>query len=112
MIWHLLKHGTVTHDLHTSRDADGRMVEACTLCGYSRVVLGDEIIIGPAHSQKPDAGARTIRAIFDALTGIAYADDSQVVSVALTKQYGPSERVIVRLSKPEQLDKLHAEMSR
>lgn len=62
-------------------------------------------------SVKPDAD-KLLRAIFDALTGIAYADDSQVVSVALTKQYGPSERVIVRLSKPEQLDKLHAEMSR
>lgn len=49
-------------------------------------------------SVKPDAD-KLLRAIFDALTGIAYADDSQVVSVALAKQYGPSERVIVTVEK-------------
>jgi crossover junction endodeoxyribonuclease RusA len=49
-------------------------------------------------SVKPDAD-KLLRAIFDALTGVAYADDSQVVSVALVKQYGPSERVIVEVEK-------------
>jgi len=49
-------------------------------------------------SVKPDAD-KLLRAIFDALTGVAYADDSQVVSVVLTKQYGPSERVIVEVEK-------------
>lgn len=51
-------------------------------------------------SVKPDAD-KLLRAIFDALTGVAYADDSQVVSVTLTKAYGPSERVLVRVQKAE-----------
>jgi Holliday junction resolvase RusA-like endonuclease len=45
-------------------------------------------------SVKPDAD-KLLRAIFDALTGVAYADDSQVVDVTLTKIYGPVERVTV-----------------
>ena len=49
-------------------------------------------------SVKPDAD-KLLRAIFDALTGIAYTDDSQVVSVALTKAYGPSERVTVTVER-------------
>ncbi len=49
-------------------------------------------------SVKPDAD-KLLRAIFDALTGLAYADDSQVVSVALMKRYGPSEQVTVTVEK-------------
>lgn len=49
-------------------------------------------------SVKPDAD-KLLRAIFDALTGLAYADDSQVVSVAITKAYGPSDRVTVTVGR-------------
>lgn len=49
-------------------------------------------------SVKPDAD-KLLRAIFDAMTGIAYADDSQVVAVALMKAYGPSERVTVTIGR-------------
>ena len=49
-------------------------------------------------SVKPDAD-KLLRAIFDALTGLAYADDSQVVFVALVKQYGPSDRVTVQITR-------------
>lgn len=49
-------------------------------------------------SVKPDAD-KLLRAIFDAFTGICYADDSQIVSVALTKQYGPCERVVVSIER-------------
>lgn len=49
-------------------------------------------------SVKPDAD-KLLRAIFDALTGLAYADDSQVVDVALMKAYGPSEQVTVTVEK-------------
>lgn len=50
------------HDLHRGRDASGRATEACVLCGWSRVVLGEAAIIGPAHTFKPDLGARTDKA--------------------------------------------------
>lgn len=49
-------------------------------------------------SVKPDAD-KLLRAIFDALTGVAYADDAQVVSVALTKAYGACERVTVTVER-------------
>lgn len=40
------------------------------------------------HTVKPDVD-KTLRACLDALTGIAYEDDSQVVMVAASKSYGP-----------------------
>lgn len=45
-------------------------------------------------SVKPDAD-KLLRAIFDALTGVAYSDDSQVVSVSVHKVYGPMDLVTV-----------------
>lgn len=41
-------------------------------------------------TKKPDAD-KLLRAVFDALTGIAYEDDSQVVRVTASKQYGAPE---------------------
>jgi Holliday junction resolvase RusA-like endonuclease len=49
-------------------------------------------------SVRPDID-KLLRAVMDALTNIAYADDSQVVSVATSKVYGPSERVVVTVMR-------------
>lgn len=46
------------------------------------------------HVKRPDVD-KLIRAILDSLTGIAYVDDSQVVSVAARKQYGNGNGVDV-----------------
>lgn len=62
MIWHLLKHGTFAHDLQNGRDRDGRLIACCTLCGWTRLVLGEDVVIGPAHHLKPDLGARLTKA--------------------------------------------------
>lgn len=61
-LWHAIRFGSFSHDLHRGRDKDGNSTEVCTLCGFDRRVLGGETIIGPAHKQKPDVGARTMKA--------------------------------------------------
>lgn len=52
-------------------------------------------------NQAPDID-KLIRAVLDALTGVIYSDDSQVISVSSTKQYTdirhPNEGVYIRLS--------------
>lgn len=45
---------------------------------------------------RPDLD-KCLRALLDALTGIAWADDSQVVHVTSVKQYGANERVSVEI---------------
>jgi Holliday junction resolvase RusA-like endonuclease len=47
---------------------------------------------------RPDID-KTLRAVLDVLTGLCYADDSQVVYVATAKVYGASERVIVEVER-------------
>jgi Holliday junction resolvase RusA-like endonuclease len=51
-----------------------------------------------APTVRPDLD-KLLRAVMDALTNVAYIDDSQVVSVATSKAYGPSERVIVSVGR-------------
>jgi Holliday junction resolvase RusA-like endonuclease len=51
-----------------------------------------------APTVRPDAD-KLLRACLDMLTGIAWADDSQVVSATIMKAYGPSERVTVTIGK-------------
>lgn len=51
-----------------------------------------------APTVRPDLD-KSLRAILDALTGVCYADDSQVVSVTATKAYGPSECVTVTVER-------------
>lgn len=51
-----------------------------------------------APTVRPDVD-KLLRAVLDALTGIAYADDSQVVQVTTSKTYGPSERVTVTIKR-------------
>lgn len=46
---------------------------------------------------KPD-GDKCVRAVWDALTGIAFKDDSQIVRWSGTKRYGSPSRVVVRVS--------------
>ena len=58
-LWHLLKHGQFEHDYHRGRDPLGRLTQTCTLCGFTRLVLCEDAIIGPAHHRQPDLGART-----------------------------------------------------
>jgi hypothetical protein len=59
---HFLKHGSFVHEFQNGRDRDGRLTEQCTLCGFSRVILGAEIVKGPAHIQQVDYGARLTKA--------------------------------------------------
>lgn len=47
---------------------------------------------------RPDID-KLLRAVLDALTNVAYQDDSQVVSVTTAKVYGPLERVVVTVGK-------------
>jgi Holliday junction resolvase RusA-like endonuclease len=44
---------------------------------------------------RPDAD-KLVRACLDALTGVLWEDDSQVVEISARKVYGPTERVDVR----------------
>jgi len=48
------------------------------------------------HLVKPDA-TKLLRAVEDALTGIVYRDDAQIVMQAVTKGYGEPTRVEIRL---------------
>jgi len=41
---------------------------------------------------------KQIRSILDALTGVAYVDDSQVVSITATKEYGAPAGVSIELT--------------
>jgi Holliday junction resolvase RusA-like endonuclease len=62
---------------------------------------------------KPDAD-KVARALLDALTGVAYIDDAQVVWLCVSKVYGPDARTTVRVSDypvpvvPEQQQKMSA----
>lgn len=47
---------------------------------------------------RPDAD-KLLRACLDMLTGVSYADDSQVVHATIMKAYGPSERVTVTVER-------------
>jgi len=50
-----------------------------------------------AHVVRPDL-SKLIRATEDALTGIIYADDAQIVDIRAKKEYGLPERVEVTIS--------------
>jgi crossover junction endodeoxyribonuclease RusA len=47
--------------------------------------------VRPIHTVKPDVDTLT-RALLDALTGIAYVDDAQVVAIETAKQYAEDGR--------------------
>lgn len=50
----------------------------------------------PYPITKPDAD-KLARAVWDALKGIIYADDSQVVRLTLAKDYGDAPGVIIQV---------------
>ena len=57
-IWHLVRHGRSDHDFLRSRDAEGELTQTCQACGYTRRLLGDDVIRdGPAHRFQRDLGA-------------------------------------------------------
>ena len=41
---------------------------------------------------------KQIRSVLDALTGVAYVDDGQVISIWATKRYGPQAGVSIEIS--------------
>jgi Holliday junction resolvase RusA-like endonuclease len=49
-----------------------------------------------APSVKPDLD-NLLKNVYDAMNGIVYTDDSQIVSKIVDKRYGPRPRVIVRI---------------
>jgi len=51
-------------------------------------------------SVKPDID-KLIRSTTDALTGILYADDGQIIGVTATKYYGLPERTVIRVWKED-----------
>ena len=61
-LWHLIRYGHLEHDLIHGRHRDGRLTGVCTLCGFTRVVLCEEVVIGPAHQFTADQGAVTTKA--------------------------------------------------
>lgn len=67
-LWHLLRYGSLDHEVMRGRDAYGRATEVCTVCPYTRIVFGDEVIIGPAHTFKADVGAVTTKATTEKVT--------------------------------------------
>ena len=50
----------------------------------------------PSHPGKPDID-KLCRAVLDALTGILYHDDAQVVSLSATKRYGVASMTAISL---------------
>ena len=50
------------------------------------------------HDKRPDAD-NCIKAVCDALNGIAYDDDSQIVSVRCEKYYGEIPQAVIRLEE-------------
>jgi Holliday junction resolvase RusA-like endonuclease len=50
----------------------------------------------PFPSVRPD-GDKLARALLDALSGVAYEDDAQVVELQVFKQYGQDARTVVRV---------------
>lgn len=52
----------------------------------------------PSHTVKPDIDKLT-RALFDAMSGIVFRDDAQVIQVFAMKTYGPEAKTIVSVEE-------------
>lgn len=52
------------------------------------------------HTSKPDV-LKLTRAVEDALTGLAWADDAQIVDERITKAWGPSDRLEIEIRRLE-----------
>ena len=64
----------------------------------NRLLMLQDII---KPTKKPDAD-NIIKVICDALNGIAYKDDTQIVDLTMKKIYGEPERVIVEIEEIEE----------
>ena len=54
------------------------------------------LLIHRPHCQKPD-GDNCVKAVMDALNRIAWADDGQVYSIAVTKMWGLQDQTVIHV---------------
>jgi Holliday junction resolvase RusA-like endonuclease len=52
-----------------------------------------------AHPTRPPDIDKVARALLDALTGIAYTDDAQVVDLIISKRYGPADAIAITIAQ-------------
>lgn len=61
------------------------------------------VVVAPkhpaAHPTRPPDVDKVARALLDALTGIAYADDAQVLDLHITKRYGPAAETAITIAR-------------
>lgn len=57
--------------------------------------IRESMLLGEIRPDKRPDADNIIKAICDALNGLAYLDDKQVVSISLDKWYGEKEKVVV-----------------
>lgn len=69
------------------------IVKSATKKGKAKMLSGE---LKP--TKKPDAD-NIVKIICDALNGIAYKDDTQVVELEMSKIYGEQEKVIVEIQE-------------
>lgn len=55
-------------------------------------------LVGKPYTKKPDAD-NLAKAILDALNGVAYPDDAQIVKLTVRKWYGETDRVHVLIEE-------------
>lgn len=55
------------------------------------------------HTQKPDL-FKLARAVEDALTGLIYRDDSQIIQTKVTKQWGRQYHTVVNIYFPDEVE--------
>lgn len=65
--------------------------------GFSKAKQKDAVNAVLRPTTKPDCD-NCIKVVLDALNGVAYNDDKQVVGVSCNKYYGESGRLIVRIT--------------
>lgn len=65
---------------------------------WSKRKQADAMIGSVPHTSKPDA-ENVAKAILDAMNGVVYADDKQVIDLRVTKHYGPDPRAVVAVTE-------------
>jgi len=70
----------------------GVRIEAC--CSY----LAPRAPAGAYPTRPPDVD-KVARALLDALTGIAYVDDAQVVELLISKRYGAEAAITITIAQ-------------
>lgn len=67
-LWAAVRQAICKHDEQNARDEQGRLVRWCTSCGFSRVVLGEDVIKGPKALPDPVPGQPKIKAVPESVT--------------------------------------------